>query len=78
MRVVSCAPPAARADEGNRTPITSLEGWGSTVELHPHQPARPEVRGRALHLLGERARPWLLYVVAKVSASAIGAYQHDI
>src|SRR5215207_3604627 len=36
MRVVSCAPPAARAGEGNRTPITSLEGWGSTVELHPH------------------------------------------
>ncbi len=27
-----CAP---RAGEGNRTPITSLEGWGSTVELHP-------------------------------------------
>jgi hypothetical protein len=25
----------ARAGEGNRTPITSLEGWGSTVELHP-------------------------------------------
>jgi hypothetical protein len=24
-----------RAGEGNRTPITSLEGWGSTVELHP-------------------------------------------
>src|SRR5215211_5634643 len=36
MHVVSCAPPAARAGEGNRTPITSLEGWGSTVELHPH------------------------------------------
>src|SRR5829696_1937018 len=36
MRVISCAPPAARAGEGNRTPITSLEGWGSTVELHPH------------------------------------------
>src|ERR687898_435188 len=35
MRVVSCAPLAARAGEGNRTPITSLEGWGSTVELHP-------------------------------------------
>src|ERR687897_1509316 len=36
MRVVPCAPLAARAGEGNRTPITSLEGWGSTVELHPH------------------------------------------
>ena len=24
-----------KADEGNRTLVTSLEGWGSTVELHP-------------------------------------------
>jgi hypothetical protein len=39
--------------------------------------ARPVVRGRALHL-GERTRPWLLYVAAKVSASDIGAYQHDV
>src|SRR3712207_1467927 len=35
MCVVFCAPLGARAGEGNRTPITSLEGWGSTVELHP-------------------------------------------
>lgn len=26
---------APGASEENRTPITSLEGWGSTVELHP-------------------------------------------
>ncbi len=24
------------AGEGNRTPATSLEGWSSTIELHPH------------------------------------------
>jgi hypothetical protein len=24
-----------RADDGNRTRMTSLEGWGSTIELHP-------------------------------------------
>jgi hypothetical protein len=30
-------PPEPRgAGEGNRTPITSLEGWSSTIELHPH------------------------------------------
>jgi hypothetical protein len=23
------------AGEGNRTPMTSLEGWGSAIELHP-------------------------------------------
>jgi hypothetical protein len=26
---------ARRAGEGNRTPIASLEGWSSTIELHP-------------------------------------------
>ena len=24
------------AGEGNRTPVISLEGWNSTIELHPH------------------------------------------
>ena len=24
------------AGDGNRTHTTSLEGWGSTTELHPH------------------------------------------
>jgi hypothetical protein len=24
------------AGEGNRTPASSLEGWSSTTELHPH------------------------------------------
>ena len=28
------APPSERAGDGNRTRVTSLEGWGSTVELH--------------------------------------------
>ena len=28
------------AGEGNRTPITSLEGWSSTIELHPRSYAR--------------------------------------
>src|SRR5580693_7671473 len=32
------------ADDGNRTRMTSLEGWGSTIELHPRgllaQPGR--------------------------------------
>ncbi len=26
----------AGAGDGNRTHVTSLEGWGSTIELHPH------------------------------------------
>ena len=25
------------AGDGNRTHATSLEGWGSTIELHPHK-----------------------------------------
>ena len=24
------------AGDGNRTHVTSLEGWNSTIELHPH------------------------------------------
>ena len=30
-----------RAGDGNRTHTTSLEGWSSTIELHP-QPTEPE------------------------------------
>ena len=30
-------PPYATAGEGNRTLIFSLEGCGSTIELHPHK-----------------------------------------
>ena len=26
----------AGAGDGNRTHVTSLEGWSSTIELHPH------------------------------------------
>ena len=28
------------AGDGNRTRMASLEGWGSTIELHPHAPPR--------------------------------------
>ncbi len=30
----------AGAGDGNRTHATSLEGWDSTIELHPHRPTR--------------------------------------
>jgi hypothetical protein len=30
-----------RAGEGNRTLMTSLEGWSSTIELHPQHERRP-------------------------------------
>ena len=26
-----------RAGDGNRTHVSSLEGWCSTIELHPHK-----------------------------------------
>ena len=29
-------PRKAGAGDGNRTHIASLEGWNSTIELHPH------------------------------------------
>jgi hypothetical protein len=30
--------PRKRAGDGNRTRTTSLEGWSSTIELHPRHP----------------------------------------
>ena len=34
------------AGDGNRTHATSLEGWGSTIELHPHF---SEISGKGYH-----------------------------
>ena len=33
--VSAISPPRRGAGEGNRTLVTSLEGWGSAIELHP-------------------------------------------
>ena len=40
----------AGAGDGNRTHVTSLEGWSSTIELHPQVGAVDEARTRDLHL----------------------------
>ncbi len=34
------------AGDGNRTHATSLEGWDSTIELHPHKGANIAPSGR--------------------------------
>ena len=34
------------AGDGNRTHVTSLEGWSSTIELHPHRSGRNSNGGR--------------------------------
>ena len=36
------------AGDGNRTHATSLEGWGSTIELHPHFPY-----GQRFHMIAQ-------------------------
>ena len=33
---------AQRAGDGNRTHVSSLEGWCSTIELHPHKLESPK------------------------------------
>jgi hypothetical protein len=53
------------AGEGNRTPVTSLEGWGSTTELHP--PVEPTVASLGPYNLARGA--WR----SLVSARALGA-----
>ena len=35
--------PNKRAGDGNRTHVISLEGWSSTIELHPHTMPRAEI-----------------------------------
>ena len=43
-----------RAGDGNRTHVISLEGWSSTIELHPHTMPRagiePATRGFSVPL----------------------------
>ena len=39
-----------RAGDGNRTHVTSLEGWSSTIELHPQIGAVDGTRTRDIHL----------------------------
>ena len=40
------------AGDGNRTHVTSLEGWGSTIELHPQCPENgADNRNRTYNLL---------------------------
>jgi hypothetical protein len=44
------------AGDGNRTHATSLEGWGSTIELHPHC---KDIRETMVGKTGfEPATPW--------------------
>ena len=45
------------ADDGNRTRMTSLEGWGSTIELHPRDvPARVPATSQVAYRLAARSR----------------------
>jgi hypothetical protein len=46
-----------RAGDGNRTRMTSLEGWGSTIELRPQQSPRPEPRTKRLSRVAYRLPP---------------------
>src|SRR5690554_6714591 len=43
------------AGDGNRTRTTSLEGWGSTIELHPHADLIPHLEP---HLPLSNCRQW--------------------
>ena len=41
---------ALRAGDGNRTRMTSLEGWSSTIELRPQQPPNHRLTSVAYRL----------------------------
>ena len=36
ITLAASRPPKSGAGDGNRTHVISLEGWSSTIELHPH------------------------------------------
>ena len=44
------------AGDENRTRMTSLEGWGSTIELHPHEVRRGDRTRTCGLLLPKQAR----------------------
>src|SRR5665648_58908 len=46
-----CAPEATGAGDGNRTRMTSLEGWSSTIELRPQRPAGRRTKGNGSQVL---------------------------
>ena len=61
------------AGDGNRTHMTSLEGWSSTTELHPHT-ARPGVFGGLSSLpLNQR---YLLYHYKSLLSSTFLYFFH--
>ena len=62
--------PLTGAGDGNRTHVTSLEGWSSTIELRPRNGAVDEARTRDLHL-GKVALYQLSYY--RVNEGASGA-----
>ena len=51
-----------KAGDGNRTHVSSLEGWCSTIELHPHiciQMCLPDFRQKSDRRgSNPRSRPW--------------------
>ena len=47
------------AGDGNRTRVSSLEGWCSTIELHPHSSAsRIQLVNSNIDLFGCQAPKW--------------------
>jgi hypothetical protein len=36
LETIALSTKSLRAGDGNRTRMASLEGWSSTIELHPH------------------------------------------
>ena len=44
------------AGDGNRTHATSLEGWDSTIELHPHTSILSCPLATDLHIITEQFR----------------------
>src|SRR4051794_13962296 len=51
--------PRGGAGDGNRTRTTSLEGWGSTIELHPRSTRHRGRERRDTGAAGEYGGGWI-------------------
>ena len=60
--ILASSAPFAGAGDGNRTHVASLEGWSSTIELHPRNTGRiyilPEILWSGRRDSNSRHSPW--------------------
>ena len=63
ITLAASRPPKSGAGDGNRTHVISLEGWSSTIELHPQNIYRSQIQQTCLDIIQQHFR--LVYTKRK-------------